>query len=92
MKKEIKQILIKVRNGGMITPAIMEIVEEVEREKEKSFEEGLEEGIKDGYAIFQDWKKEWIKEMQTGRICFNCGKKKKGNLTSLCEKCLEESN
>ena len=35
MKKELKKILINVRNGGFITPAISEILELFEQEKGK---------------------------------------------------------
>ena len=39
----------------------------------------------------QEEREKIIKEIKEGKICLNCGGKKKGKLTLWCDKCLKEA-
>ena len=40
--------------------------------------------------VLREEKQKWVEDLKYGKICLNCGGKKKGKLTDLCDKCLEE--
>ncbi len=105
MKKEIKEKIIedweKEFGGDELAKLYKEFEKKIDQEGMSSMEicnsdencniyvsKKLIEKIR---QLLSQEKQKWIKDLKTGKICLNCGGKKEGKLTDLCDKCLEEN-